>query len=577
MSVLIPNIIHRIWLGKKTMPDEFTQFGRSWELLHPGWESVLWTDSNLPKLINQDAFDQAPSYAAKADILRYEILLQYGGLYVDTDFECIRNIVNIVDNLPCFVAQQNDLDADFGKYCYVNNAFMGAISGHPLFGDLVENLALHMKSLPSEVPASYLTGPHYLTRVLQAHPTVTIFPAKWFYPYTATERWRRYEKFPEAYAVHHWTLSDVAKQRSTPRHLGEAGKPCLSVALQPAGDTLRLRWVLEGLCLQSVSDFEVLLHSTVADQELASLCEEYMQRLQMRVLLLASDPQSQQSPGHRLNLALAEAKADRVLYLDSDCLPDRDVVEYHARHGSKTVLIYSHRRIYPAEKLFPYRDAVDYAGLFKQCVPERRGLYIIPSAERWKDAAAYCFSVPKGKALELGGFNSILVQSDITPFARKLADNHCPTVPAIYGTRVTWLGPVITRVTGASTVPSSNTQLRLNELTAKLHKRDLASSQGINGKSPYVLQMVTFKGVRQEELSALRYHLLKEFESPQTHADAIINVTKMVSVDQDMLQRLPMLCVNYINHYVCAGVLVPHAALARLPVDTPVPAAPANN
>ena len=38
----------------------------------------------------RDVFERAINPGMKSDIFRYEILKQIGGLYVDTDFECLK-------------------------------------------------------------------------------------------------------------------------------------------------------------------------------------------------------------------------------------------------------------------------------------------------------------------------------------------------------------------------------------------------------------------------------------------------------------------------------------------------------
>lgn len=563
----IPKTFHRIWLGQKSMPAEFQQFGRTWEQLHPGWEMKLWTDANLPALMNQTAFDSAPSFAAKADILRYEILLQHGGVYVDTDFECLRSIEPLIEGIDCFVAQQRDLDADFGQFCYVNNALMGAVPGHPLFHDLVGLLSQHMKGMPPDVPAAYLTGPHFLTTVLQAHPDVKIFPAKHFYPYTATERWRRHEQFPEAYAVHHWTLSDVAVMRMKRRQLGDGRQPCLTVAIHPArgGDTLRLRWVLEGLCLQTITDFEVLVSLENDAEATKSLCRNFDGRLGIRCVVPHSGGPN--GDAEVRSAALTEARADRVLFLDSDCLPDPDVVETHARYRDKALCLFGFRRLYPKGKLFPYRDAVDHAGIIQHSQPERGGLYIAPSAERWKDVASCCFSVPKALALKHSGFGENSLEGEVRALAKKLAEEGCPTVPCIYSARVTQMGPEpgVASVSGGSLGPAQRIFLRFNESIAVLRIRGAAAGQGIKGKSPYALLLASLRGTKNQPLSSLQYHLLNEFTVAREPQDVVASVAQRVAVEPGKRQRVERLCIGYIEQSMGAGILVPVAATAKTP------------
>lgn len=564
----IPRNFHRIWLGPKPLPAEFAAFGESWRRLHPDWEMRLWTDANLPPLANQALFDSAPSFAAKADILRYELLLRFGGVYVDTDFECLKNIEPLLDGVECFVAQQKDLDADFGKFCYVNNALMGAVPGHPLFRDLVESLPQHMASLPPDIPASYLTGPHFLTTLLQAHPEVKIFSSKFFYPYTATERWRRHEKFPDAYAVHHWTLSDVAVNRMKPRQLGSNDVPCLSVCLRPVGhdDGTRLRWVLEGLCLQTVTDFEVLVPGDLRPK-IAAIVAPFEGRLALRTL---PAPNGANVSAGELALAIQAARSSRVLFLDTDCLPDPDVVEMHARSGAKSELLFAYRRIYPKEKFFPYRDAVDDGGLVQHCRAERTGLYIVPSAERWQDVEPACFSVPKALALRHGGFGESPLEGEVRALARKLADEGCPTVPCIYGARVTQLGPEGPAASANPPDAQQQVMLRFNNSIGKLRTRGNGSRQQGNGRSPYVLRLATLGGAKDQQISALLYHLLHEFGVAQTPSDAVARVAQRVAIDPGKLQQVTNLCAKYIQQAMGAGVLVPTAVPSEKSSHFPV-------
>ena len=86
----IPKIVHQIWLGGP-VPEVYQAWMSSWLALN-GWEYKLWTDEELKTfhLHNKDLFDMAKNFGEKSDILRLEILFQYGGGYVDTDFECLR-------------------------------------------------------------------------------------------------------------------------------------------------------------------------------------------------------------------------------------------------------------------------------------------------------------------------------------------------------------------------------------------------------------------------------------------------------------------------------------------------------
>lgn len=49
-------------------------------------------DVKLLILKNQIAYSSAKNWGMKSDILRYEILQKFGGVYIDTDYECLLNV-----------------------------------------------------------------------------------------------------------------------------------------------------------------------------------------------------------------------------------------------------------------------------------------------------------------------------------------------------------------------------------------------------------------------------------------------------------------------------------------------------
>jgi inositol phosphorylceramide mannosyltransferase catalytic subunit len=77
--------------------------------MHPDWEIKLWTDADIAELAfeNQQAFDSAANYGEKSDILRYELLERFGGVYADCDFVSLRSLDEIVSKLEFFAGLSN--------------------------------------------------------------------------------------------------------------------------------------------------------------------------------------------------------------------------------------------------------------------------------------------------------------------------------------------------------------------------------------------------------------------------------------------------------------------------------------
>lgn len=174
---------------------------QGWERLHPHWQRRLWTDGNRPVLRNEECFQRATVAAQRADILRYELVYRFGGVYLDTDMECLRSIDELLDGVEAFAAEEQPGELAIGIF--------GAVARHPWLEDVIEQLPPSMRAHQSILRA---TGPGHFTAVTKGHPEVTVFPQEHFYPYLAHEPSRAAGPFPGAYAVHHWHGSWVAPE-----------------------------------------------------------------------------------------------------------------------------------------------------------------------------------------------------------------------------------------------------------------------------------------------------------------------------------------------------------------------------
>lgn len=199
----IPRTFHRVWLGPAPVPERYERYWQTWKDHHPTWEFVTWRDADLPRLINAAEFDAATTWAGKADIARYELLLRYGGVYVDADFECLKPVDALLDGCSAFAASEDDF--------WVSIGIMGGIAGHPWFWSLVDEVPQSFAGLRG-APTNELTGPVMATRTVEQMPREhqpRVFERSLFYPYGCSEPERAGGPFPDAYGVHHWGASWV--------------------------------------------------------------------------------------------------------------------------------------------------------------------------------------------------------------------------------------------------------------------------------------------------------------------------------------------------------------------------------
>lgn len=212
----IPKIIHVIWINGKIneygVPQELKKYIVTWIEKHPEWQFKLWTDADVAKikLDNQDLYDDATNFGVKSDILKYEIIYRYGGVYVDTDFECLKPL-DIFHHCYDFYVGIQPLDS---QYLQLGAALFGATPGHPILKHVIETMK---KSYYSHKGAPAKTGPIHFTRAFfeianNKLNTIDIaFPASYFYPLGAQEKSKdvNRKKWEElgAFAVHWWGMT----------------------------------------------------------------------------------------------------------------------------------------------------------------------------------------------------------------------------------------------------------------------------------------------------------------------------------------------------------------------------------
>jgi len=168
----IPRIIHQTWKNE-TIPAHFALLVDTWKQNHPGWEYVLWTDEMNRTFIQEhfpafiDQYDAFKYNIQRVDAVRYFILYKLGGVYVDLDFECIKNLEPLLENEACVMGVEPPLHcAIHKKDMIISNAFMACAPGNPFMQALCEEMAQIGETIMHA--NDYIlstTGPFMLTRV----------------------------------------------------------------------------------------------------------------------------------------------------------------------------------------------------------------------------------------------------------------------------------------------------------------------------------------------------------------------------------------------------------------------------
>ncbi len=206
----IPPLIHLIWLGPKPFPPESVENLRSWIAYHPEWKIKLWTDRDREapcegiEMVDAatchfsrlgECYRESLNWAEKSDLLRYEILLAEGGVYVDHDAYCIGSFEGLVRGYDFFCCLEPPHEPFVGLNVTCWNGLIGARAGHPMLARTIDLIAARWDSvgrqfrgrdLYSQVEVvmqrTYIAFTHALDGTLD-HPgnMDIVFPAAYFF------------------------------------------------------------------------------------------------------------------------------------------------------------------------------------------------------------------------------------------------------------------------------------------------------------------------------------------------------------------------------------------------------------
>ena len=97
---MIPKKIHYCWFGGKELPPLAKKCIDSWKKYCPDYEIIEWNESNFDVKFNkyvQEAYENK-KWAFVSDVARLYALYNYGGIYMDTDVEVIKNLDDFLEH-----------------------------------------------------------------------------------------------------------------------------------------------------------------------------------------------------------------------------------------------------------------------------------------------------------------------------------------------------------------------------------------------------------------------------------------------------------------------------------------------
>lgn len=226
-------LVHQVWIGPSPIPPRLATYCAKIREAFPAREYKLWGEGDMEELADKALLphivrnaDEVHSIGLRSDVVRLEILRQYGGIYLDTDFEPLRD-----DLEPLFDHGDTFLYSDEKPGKPLNGLMSATTPGHSFVELYLRRIDGNMREEKDEWDPIRISGPERLAECLnfwihdwrKAQPirvndrqvgsvygngAVSSIWNEIAYPYGfgSKESYATFDpgKYPAAWLVHHW-------------------------------------------------------------------------------------------------------------------------------------------------------------------------------------------------------------------------------------------------------------------------------------------------------------------------------------------------------------------------------------
>jgi len=209
---VIPKTIHYIWVGGKPLPPLAKKCIESWKKFCPDYEIIKWDETNFDISTSRyckEAYG-AKKFAFVSDYIRLHVLVNHGGVYMDTDVELLKPIDGYLIH-QAFSGFENEKSIPTG--------IMACEKGFPLFHDLLSEY-IKRSFILSNGKLNLMTNVRYITKAcskrglvlnnsLQTVDGFTLYPNDFFCPKSHSSG--KYNITERTVAIHHFAGSWVSE------------------------------------------------------------------------------------------------------------------------------------------------------------------------------------------------------------------------------------------------------------------------------------------------------------------------------------------------------------------------------
>ena len=363
----IPKIIHQLWIGPKQPP---TKFMDTWKDAHEkeGFEYIRWTKDEfkkrnfVSKLVGK--IDDMIEINGKADIIRWEILYEYGGVFIDADAYCIEPVTYLVEKYQAFAGYENEKVRNAGwagnnrqyddvlarTHALIATGTMAFPPKHNLPRLAIEWIKNNDINVSRTGKRAWRTvGPGLLTRLYYGGKweDMTILPSYLFLPihnsglsYNGREKIYAHQEWGSTKQNYH--LMDLIE---LPSHFKE---PIDKVSILISSLNTKAAYIKD--CLNSIKNqnghifFEIIWINDGSDEIHTKILKKMLDDFENTtrfVKIVYSENDGNKGLGYSLNKGVNLCNNEIILRMDSDDImfPDRIIKQFNYMNSNKECVL----------------------------------------------------------------------------------------------------------------------------------------------------------------------------------------------------------------------------------------------
>lgn len=206
---MIPKRIHYCWFGNNPKPRLIQKCIASWKRMLPDWEISEWNETNYDVTKNAyiaEAYKQK-KWAFVVDYARFDILNQYGGVFLDTDVELLKPIPDSFLAYQAFTGFESDETVNPGLV-YASQPGQSALQAimntyeHKQFGEKINGRIENIVDIVTGVLDSKGLKKDNSFQVIDG---IAVFPKEYFCCFN--HETQAFEIESETISIHHYAAS----------------------------------------------------------------------------------------------------------------------------------------------------------------------------------------------------------------------------------------------------------------------------------------------------------------------------------------------------------------------------------